>query len=437
MYIVHLHLHGLFRSRDLELGRDSDTGGQTEYVLNLVTELSQHSGVDRVEVITRLINDPSVSPDYARPLEAINNKASITRLPFGPLTYLKKEDLWSHLYQLTDALTLRFTQSKRPDFIHAHYADAGHVAACLSERLGIPMIFTGHSYGQDKLHSLLRQGFSESEIDAEFNIWRRIAAEEASLKRAKLVVTSTTNEASSQLFRYGSTPNSVLVNSPGFGSCFHSASDDTEDQAISRLVEPFLRDTTKPPVLAISRLDKRKNVPMLVEAFGRSGLSDRANLVLVLGVRDDVRDLSKGAHKEWVKLMEAIDLYDLHGSVAFPKSHQRSSVPAIYRWAAQRQGVFVNPALVEPFGLTCIEAMASGLPVLATNNGGPQDILKGGELGVLFDAQDRYSIQSALTRGLTDQREWQQWQNLGLQSAFDNYSWRSHADRYISQLKNQ
>ena len=39
--VLHLHLHGLFRSRDLELGRDADTGGQTLYVLDLVRSLAQ------------------------------------------------------------------------------------------------------------------------------------------------------------------------------------------------------------------------------------------------------------------------------------------------------------------------------------------------------------------------------------------------------------
>jgi sucrose-phosphate synthase len=40
LYVLHLHLHGLFRSRDLELGRDADTGGQTTYVLELARALA-------------------------------------------------------------------------------------------------------------------------------------------------------------------------------------------------------------------------------------------------------------------------------------------------------------------------------------------------------------------------------------------------------------
>ena len=58
--VLHLHLHGLFRSRDLELGRDADTGGQTLYVLDLVRSLAQRPEVERVDVVTRLVQDRRV-----------------------------------------------------------------------------------------------------------------------------------------------------------------------------------------------------------------------------------------------------------------------------------------------------------------------------------------------------------------------------------------
>ena len=50
-------MHGLIRSKNLELGRDSDTGGQTQYVLELVKSLANTSEVDQVDLVTRLIND--------------------------------------------------------------------------------------------------------------------------------------------------------------------------------------------------------------------------------------------------------------------------------------------------------------------------------------------------------------------------------------------
>ena len=71
--ILHLHLHGLFRGSDLELGRDSDTGGQTTYVLELVRALASSSLVDRVEVLTRQIFDKRISVDYGQPTELIGS----------------------------------------------------------------------------------------------------------------------------------------------------------------------------------------------------------------------------------------------------------------------------------------------------------------------------------------------------------------------------
>ncbi len=430
MRIAHLHLHGLLRGEDPELGRDADTGGQTSYVLQLSKALSQHPSVDSVELITRLIDDSDVSPDYAVAHEPINAKASIVRVPFGPKTYLRKEELWSHLDELVERLAIRFSH-KRPDVIHAHYADAGHVAACLSERLGIPMAFTGHSYGQEKLHGLLGQGLSEKEIDKEFNIWRRIAAEEASLKRAAVVFTSTSDEAKRQLSRYSATPKAVVVNPPSICNAFHNQGNEWEDLVITRLFEPYLRESYKPAVLSISRLDRRKTVPALVEAFGRSGLKSEANLVLVLGTRDDIALLSNEARGLWRDIWEAIDRYDLHGSVALPKHHKREDVPGIYRWAAKRRGVFINAALAEPFGLTCVESLASGLPVIATDTGGPKDILKNGELGLLCNTRDLNSVAECLRQWRSSQFPWSSLSEQGVAAAH-SYSWDSHVDRYLA-----
>ncbi|WP_315860027.1 glycosyltransferase [Cyanobium sp. Alchichica 3B3-8F6] len=130
LYVLHLHLHGLLRGHDLELGRDADTGGQTTYVLELARSLALRPEVERLEVVTRLIQDRRVSADYAKAWESLGPHAAIRRLSFGPRRYLRKELLWPHLDELADALaeSLR-TQDQLPDWIHAHYADAGYVGA--------------------------------------------------------------------------------------------------------------------------------------------------------------------------------------------------------------------------------------------------------------------------------------------------------------------
>lgn len=74
-----------------------------------------------------------------------------------------------------------------------------------------------------------------------------------------------------------------------------------------------------------------------------------------MGNRDDIDELPSGNASVLTTALKLIDKYDLYGSVAYPKHHKQSDVPDIYRLAANTKGVFINPALVEPFGLTLIE----------------------------------------------------------------------------------
>lgn len=94
LYILLVSVHGLIRGHNLELGRDADTGGQIKYVLELAQALVKHPQVERVDLVTRLVNDPKVSPDYAKPVEVLSDKAQIIRLNCGPRRYLRKEVLW-------------------------------------------------------------------------------------------------------------------------------------------------------------------------------------------------------------------------------------------------------------------------------------------------------------------------------------------------------
>ena len=406
MRLLHLHLHGLFRSRDLELGRDADTGGQTLYVLDLVRSLALRPEVEQVDVVTRLIHDRRVDASYSQPVETIAPGARILRLPFGPKRYLRKEQLWPHLEELADQLVQHLAQpGQGVDWIHAHYADAGFVGALVSQRLGIPLVFTGHSLGREKQRRLLAGGGDRQQIEQAYAISRRIEAEEQALAQADLVITSTRQEADHQYSRYGQfRREKAEVVPPGVdASRFHPLRSPTEGADLDQLLNPFLRNPGKPPLLAISRAVRRKNIPALVEAFGRS---------TVLRNR-----------------------HNLYGSVAYPKQHRRSQVPSFYRWAAQREGLFVNPALTEPFGLTLLEAAACGLPMVSTDDGGPRDIQARCDNGLLVDVTDSGALQEALERAGKDSRRWRCWSDNGVEAVSRHFSWDAHVCRYLALMQ--
>lgn len=435
IYVLMLSVHGLMRGHDLELGRDADTGGQTLYVVELARALGRHPRIEQVDVVTRLVDDSTVSPDYAAPSEALGERARLVRLPCGPRRYLRKESLWSHLDQLVDrTLSYLRQQPRLPDVIHSHYADAGYVGVHLSQLLGVPLVHTGHSLGRCKRQRLLDHGRKAQAIDRQFNFARRIAAEEEVLEHAALVVTSTAQESSEQYGLYENhQPARMVVIPPGTDtSRFAPPGRAPIPPHVPALVDRFFTQPKKPLILAICRPEMRKNLQRLVAAYGESPeLRTRANLAIVAGNRDDIRNLDEAQADVLKDLLLDVDRYDLWGSVALPKQHQSDDIPALYRLAAQRRGVFVNPALTEPFGLTLIEAAASGLPVVATRDGGPPDIIAHCENGVLVDPLDSTDIARGLLEVMSDVRTWQRYARRGISGVARHYTWDAHVEKYL------
>lgn len=438
--IAMISVHGLIRGTRLELGRDPDTGGQTKYVVELARELARQPDVARVDLLTRRIAADEVDDDYAEPLEDLGDGARIVRIDAGPPDeYIPKEQLWDHLDVFIDnALEFFRADGALPDVIHGHYADAGYVGSGLARLLGLPFVQTGHSLGRVKRRRLLASGLSTAEIDERYAMSRRIEAEEDTLSTVDRVITSTRQEIDEQYALYDHhQPESMRVIPPGTDlTKFHPPERDEWDTAIGRDLRRFLAEPDKPLILALSRPDPRKNVETLLEAYGTSAtLREHANLVVVVGNRDDIRDLGEGAQEVLTELLLAVDRHDLHGRIAYPKHHAPGDVPVLYRLAAASGGVFVNPALTEPFGLTLIEAAASGLPVVATEDGGPQDIIANCENGELVDPLDAAAMATCLEGLLADTSRRARMAQRGLAGVAEHYAWPAHARRYLDVVR--
>lgn len=439
LYILLISVHGLIRGHNLELGRDADTGGQTKYVVELARALGQHPDVERVDLLTRSVFDEKISDDYSEEIERISDNVNIIRIECGDELYIPKEELWDHLDSFADnVLTYLHHDEDMPDIIHSHYADAGYVGTQISHQLSIPLIHTGHSLGRTKRKRLLASGVKGAEIEKRYNMSRRIDAEENTLGVAERVITSTKQEIEEQygLYDYYQ-PNQMRVIPPGTDlEKFHPPSQNEKQTNIETQINRFLQNPDKPIILALSRPDQRKNIITLIEAFGESEkLQSIANMVIIAGNRDDIKEMDSGAQEVLNDILLAIDHYDLYGKIAYPKHHDSDDVPVIYRLATTSKGVFVNPALIEPFGLTLIEAAASGLPIAATEDGGPKDIVENCRNGYLFDPLDKEAIASALLKILSDTKKWEKLSQNGIKGVKKHYSWQSHAEKYIEMIK--
>jgi sucrose-phosphate synthase len=452
LYLQMFSLHGLVRAENMELGRDADTGGQVKYVVELCDELSRRDDVARVDLFTRLIRDKSVSEDYAQPIEAVNDKFRIVRIQCGGRKYLRKELLWPHLEEFVDK-TIKFIkrQERLPDVFHGHYADAGYVAMQLARFLGCPFVFTGHSLGMDKRRRLQQDGMSDKEMIKRFKIDLRIRVEAEILKCADLIVASTHQEVDEQYgaYKHGRLP-IFKVMPPGidierFYPFYHDALTEGENNEHTRYaqahlikeLERFFTYPDRPLVLSICRPDKRKNISGLIKAFGEDlELQAMANLAIFAGLRKDIDQMEENERDVLTRMLLLMDKYDLYGKLAIPKRHDfEYEVPALYRITAEKRGVFINPALTEPFGLTLLEAAATGLPVVATEDGGPIDIIQNCEHGLLVDPSDTKAIGSALKKIISDQNVWDKYSRNGALNVRDHYTWKRHASVYATAVK--
>ena len=401
-------------------GLTEDTGGHITYVLGAMRALADHKDVVSAEVITRRFRDDALGPIYARPKEILGPKLSITRIDSGNAAYLSKEALAKDRAAFTAALIAELRERDAlPDIVHAHFADAAEVAAELRREFGIPFIYTAHSLGIDK---------AKSGADTESGLSERIAFERHAMSAADAIIGSSRDECERQIPAYGSAKlgRTHLVR-PGIDQ---TPASPAEIEDGKKLIEPFLRDTAKPIILAIARPVRKKNLSALVKAFAcENDLRTKANLVILPGLRQSIGTGEAEQVEVLQELAELIDRHNLYGSAAYPRKHTQAQVRGLYALAAQSCGVFANPALMEPFGLTILEAAAHGLPVVATRHGGPVNII--GELGhgILVDPQDSGAIASAISQILDDPDLWQQYSCSALKR-IKAANWADYAESF-------
>jgi sucrose-phosphate synthase len=454
LYIQLFSIHGLLRAENMELGWDADTGGQIKYVVELARALSELDKVAQVEVFTRFIADKSVSEDYAVPIEVINDKLRIVRIQCGGRKYMRKELLWPHLDEYVDK-TIKYIKRQKeiPDILHGHYPDAGYVVMQLADIFGLPMIYTGHSMGRSKLARLLADGMPEADIHKRYKIGHRIQMEEEILKKADLIIASTHQEVKQQ---YGLYENKDFpqyqVLPPGldmhkFYPFYHdmlntaeTEKDELQMYARASVLEElhrFFMQPDRPLILSLCRPDKRKNIAGLIKAYGEDlELRSMANLAIFAGLRKDITHMEDNERDVLTEILLLMDKYDLYGRIAIPKKHDfEYEVPELYRIAAEKKGVFVNSALTEPFGITLIEAAACGLPIVAPNDGGPNDIIRNCRCGLLVDTTDSRAIAGAIKRIITDNDKWKSFSKSGTLNIRKHYTWESHARQCVSQIE--
>ena len=166
-------------------------------------------------------------------------------------------------------------------------------------------------------------------------------------------------------------------------------------------------------------------------------MQERCNLIIVAG-KLRVEDSTDNEEKdEIVKLYRLLEQYDLNGKFRWLGVRlAKSDSGEIYRVIADHQGVFVQPALFEAFGLTILEAMISGVPTFGTQFGGPLEIIQDKKNGFLINPTQLEEMAQKILDFVSkcDQNPsyWEEIAHQGIERVYSTYTWKIHTTRLLS-----
>ena len=206
-------------------------------------------------------------------------------------------------------------------------------------------------------------------------------------------------------------PAKITVIPGGVDERFHSGADPTAARAALDLQRPY--------VLTVASRTARKNLAVLDEAARRLG-EEGIELVAAGGDRPQFRE--EGVPREGGVARAGGAGAGGAGRVRFLGHVPDAHLPGLYAGAR----AFVLPSLYEGFGLTALEAMASGVPVVVSARGGLPEVV--GDAGLVVDPEDREGVADAVLRAVSDDDEAARMRAAGVERA-ELFSWHATAEK--------
>ncbi|QRM55651.1 glycosyltransferase family 1 protein [Sinorhizobium sp. BG8] len=394
----------------------ADTGGQVVYVLELAKKLAKLGY--SVDIFTRQFeNQP--------PEDQVEDRVRVVRIPCGGRDFIPKEYLHRYLMEWCET-ALRFI--KRNDlnyiFINSHYWDAGVAGQRLSEALAVPHIHTPHSLGIWKKRQMETDYPDKAaSFEAEFNFSERIKHELIVYRSCDTVVATTPIQLDVLTGDYGLKPDRVHMIPPGYDdNRFFPVSSASREMARQRF--GFHGKT----VLALGRLATNKGYDLLIDAF--AVLAERepeAVLHLALGGEQ----LDEQERTLLTQLKQRVAEIGLEDRVQFAGFVADEDLADYYRAA----DLFVLSSRYEPFGMTAIEAMASGTPTIITVHGGLFRAVSYGRHALFADPFDKYDLGITMMKPLKHARLYGRLSRMGAHKARSLFTWTGIAQQLIALIE--
>ncbi|MFI2566141.1 glycosyltransferase [Paenarthrobacter sp. NPDC018779] len=368
-----------------------DAGGQNVHVAALSSSLAKRG--HQVTVYTRRDD-----PDLPARVQVAPGLA-VVHVDAGPARHIPKDGLLPYMGALADGICADW-DGDVPDVVHAHFWMSGLAAVQAARRAGtaepVPVVQTFHALGSVKRR---HQGSADTSPAA--RAWL-----EPWVGRTADWVVATCPDEVFELKALGINKSKVSIAPCGVDLTLFDGT-----------AEPETKPRTH-RILSVGRLVPRKGVDLVIQALpllAQAGLDDVE--LLIVGGSGDALSLEEDPEAQRLRALTkelgVEDKVTLRGQVP------RDAMPGILRSA---DAVVCTP-WYEPFGIVPLEAMASGVPVVAAAVGGLRETVVDQKTGLHVPPRDPEAIADAVGRLLGDPTVRAEMGRAGMRRARSRYSW--------------
>jgi D-inositol-3-phosphate glycosyltransferase len=360
----------------------ADAGGQNVHVAALSAALARRGA----EVVVHTRRDDPAPPARV----AFAPGVTVEHVDAGPPAPIPKDELLPHMEELAARLR-RSWRAHPPDVVHAHFWMSGLAALAAGRLLGLPVVQTFHALGVVKRR---HQGAGDTSPPS------RVREERVLAREADRIVATCSGEVF-ELARMGADLRRITVVPCGV------------DLGLFRPdgpVEP--RDRGRFRLLVVSRLVERKGIGNVITA-----LAELPGTELVVAGGPPARWLT--GDSEARRLAGLAERLGVAGRVCLRGQVAPADLPALYRSA----DLVVCVPWYEPFGIVPLEAMACGVPVVASAVGGLVDSVVDGVTGVHVPPRRPDLLAGALAGLLADPARRAALGTAGARRARRRYGW--------------
>lgn len=337
-----------------------DCGGQNIYVGQLTKNLAS-LGYE-IDVFTR--RDNKCFPRIYEWMKRVR----IIYVPAGPARFVPKEELFPYMNQFTEYMLHFMKKSgKAYDIIHANFWMSGFAAMSLKRSLGIPFIITFHALGHvRRIHQRDADKFPEI----------RFAVEEDIMRESDYIIAECPQDKEDMVHLYHSAdPEKIIIIPCGF--------DPSEFWPIKKNIArtALWFKSHEKLVLHLGRMVPRKGVDNVIRGFAMFIKHYHIDARLIIGGGEGLCP-DVFLSPEIARLQTIASEEGISDKIHFTGQLNRNELKYYYSAA----DMFVTTPWYEPFGITPLEAMACGTPVIGSNVGGIKYTVVDGETGFLVPA---------------------------------------------------